>query len=179
MADKRAGRTSAGQIFALLLAGAGVGWLAGLSVSPVATTLLAALMSAVGGVVAGFASAGSDSSRERVDAWPAAALVLGVALGSPTGILARTHSVFGAELVGAPSEAPSTSASGPQSARTPAALAALYSVAADDCARLLGSPDRALIGALETSRLPWGPRLAKRVPDPLVLREVVKCLCEP
>jgi hypothetical protein len=182
MPENPARQTGAGQICALLIAGFGIGWLAGLSLSPVVGTVLGAIVSVVGGVVAGLASAANDPARQRVNAWPAALLVLGIAVGSPAGILARSHDLFGRAVLleagqagGAASAAPSKTVQDP---RAPAALGALYSVVGDDCKRLVGSPDQALAGALETSRFPWAPRLARRLSDPKVLRQVVESLCE-
>ena len=179
MPENSAGQTGAGQICALLIAGFGIGWLAGLSLSPVVSTLLAGIMSVVGGVVAGLASAGSEVARPRVNAWPAAILVLGVAMGSPAGIVARSHNLFGratveAAAVAKPEAATVAKSSDPE---VMAALSALYSTPGDDCKRLLGSPDQALVGALDSSRFPWGPRLARRFSEPRVLRQVVECLC--
>lgn len=179
MAEKSRGQTDRGQICALLVAGFGIGWLAGLSLSPVVATILATIMSAVGGVVAGLASAGNEPTRQAVNAWPAAVLVLGVSLGSPTGIVARSHNLFGrAAVEGRQVEAEAAASPKSQDPRIQAGLSALYSLAGDDCKRLLGSPDQALAGALETSRIPWAPRLVKRISDPKVLRQVVECLCE-
>lgn len=180
MPENSAGQIGAGQICGLLIAGIGIGWLAGLSLSPVVATVLAAIMSAVGGAVAGLASAGYAPARQRVNAWPAAILVLGVAIGSPAGILARTHNLFGRAAF----EAGQVKTEPPAASKTQdprvvsAGLSALYSVAGDDCKRLLGSPDQALAGALDTSRFPWAVRLSKRISDPKVLRQVVECLCE-
>jgi hypothetical protein len=164
--------------FALLITGFGIGWLAGLSLSPVIGTILAGIMGAASGVVAAVASVGSDILRRRVNAWPAAVLVVGVVVGSSTGIVARSRNLFGSAVIGEQVESV-PSGSMVQDPRVLAGLTALYSAGSDDCKRLLGSPDQALIGALETSRFPWAQRLAKRVSDPKVLREVVECLCEP
>lgn len=150
---------------ALLLAGVSIGWLAGLSVSPVTAAVLAALMSVVGGVVAGFAATSSSAGTTvRVNAWPAALLVFGVALGSPAGVIARTHGWL---------------ATGIPSANKAASVGGLFTIAEDECLRLQGSPDPSLAGALETSGLAWAPRLARRIQDPVVLRQVVDSLCEP
>jgi hypothetical protein len=78
--------------------GVGVGWLAGLSASPVIATVLASLLGLAGGVVAAAQGIDKDlrpsSILAGVDARPVAALVLGVALGAPLGILARTYDLF-------------------------------------------------------------------------------------
>lgn len=101
---------------AALVMGLGVGWLAGLSMSPVAQAVLTALLTLVAGA-AGLSAAKGGASREAPDkdGAPAGAndvgtgsihldargiafvatLIFGVAAGSPLGILARTHNVFG------------------------------------------------------------------------------------
>jgi hypothetical protein len=53
----------------------------------------------------------------------------------------------------------------------------LYSVPADECSRLVNSPDSALPGALRPASVQWGPRLAARIEDVRVLRTVVEALC--
>ena len=73
------------QLIAILMIGLGIGWLAGLSVSPVVGTVLASLLGVAGGIVAAARSLPAEASAASflsgVDARPAAVLVLGIALG--------------------------------------------------------------------------------------------------
>ncbi len=174
MTEGSASYRAAGQAFALLIAGLGIGWLAGLSLSRVISTVLAAVMSGVGGVVAGLAAADAPP-RPRVNAWPAAALVLGIALGAPAGIVARSHNVFGVDEVWRRTE--STAAPAASELRSSAAVGGLYATTVEDCERLLGTREAALAGALATSRLGWAQRLARRSLTPEVSRAVVEVLC--
>ena len=166
------------QIFAVLIAGLGIGWLTGLSVSPVVGTVLAGIMTAVAGVVAGVASAGTDAARQRVNAWPLAILVVGVAFGGPLGIVARSHNIFGDSLHVTVATTGATAGLKGQTTTGAEAMSVLFSANADDCGRLRGSPDQSLAGALETSRMDWAQRLARRSTDPKVMRGVVEFVCE-
>ena len=85
----------------ILIVGLGVGWLTGLSTSPVIAGVLSSIMGVAGGAVVGLRSIGKDNSssgggnqKSQVSALPAALLVLGIALAAPLGILARTYHVF-------------------------------------------------------------------------------------
>jgi hypothetical protein len=96
---------------ALALSGAAVGWLVGLSVSPVVHIILASVISLVAGAVSGLAGlksegaseAGSDTSepkpaRYAVDPRPMMFMLVGLALGSALGINARTNGWFSTDL---------------------------------------------------------------------------------
>ncbi len=100
------------QIGAILLTGIGVGWLAGLSLSPVAHIVITSVIGLAAAAVAALAGVElpvqeKDSKDEAtpqpklpagpVNAFPIALLVLAVAGGAPLGILARTHQVFGVQ----------------------------------------------------------------------------------
>ena len=100
----------------LLVSGLCVGWLIGLSISPVLQTVLTSVLALVTGavsVLAGLSVAdgdGGDKPRRRVKVTPVpvAMLVLGIAIGAPFGIHARTNLWFGpnakaaSELTGIP-----------------------------------------------------------------------------
>jgi hypothetical protein len=88
------------QALSLFIAGAGIGWLTGLSVSPVVSIVVTSIAGIGAGAVTGLQSMQSIKNQEtedagkRFDARPAAIFILGIALMAPCGILARTYHVF-------------------------------------------------------------------------------------
>ena len=75
---------------ALGIAGLGIGWLAGLSVSPAIASILGTLMVTASAAVA--ALTGFKKTGQRViDPWPFCALVIGLAAGAPVGVEVRVH----------------------------------------------------------------------------------------
>lgn len=74
----------------LCLVGCGIGWLAGLSVSPVVSVVLSTLLGIAAGLLAVMKGA-DPANRSSIDAGPAAWLVVGIALAATMGIVARTH----------------------------------------------------------------------------------------
>ena len=105
--------------FGLVVIGLGVGWLAGLSVSPVASVVITSALgaaAAIVGALAGVARAdhgshdkpgGAPAQRKvlgnwtesgavrPIASWPLAVLVVGLVLGSGMGVWARTHNWLG------------------------------------------------------------------------------------
>ncbi|MCP4186126.1 MAG: hypothetical protein GY763_00845 [Gammaproteobacteria bacterium] len=161
------------QVVSLFVIGGGVGWLAGLSVSPVIATILASLVGIAGGIVAGARSLGNDSETGKskvrigwVDARPAAVLVLGIVIGAPLGIMARTHQIF---------EAPGRDPS------TPAARGVLFGASAEECerlrARLRSSNVKAFRDVLAATG-DWGRLLESEISDTDTLKTIVEDLCE-
>jgi hypothetical protein len=83
----------------MLLIGTGVGWLMGLSVSPVVTAVVTSLLGIVAGIVTSLKTIKENTADATplnlrhvgVDARPAALLVIGIALAVPGGIVTRTH----------------------------------------------------------------------------------------
>ena len=104
------------QLRSIVLTGVGIGWLAGLSLSPVAHIVITSVVGLAAAAVAAFASVElplkeKDAKDKEaaipvpklpagpVNAAPIAVLVLAIAAGAPLGILARTHQVFGVQEV--------------------------------------------------------------------------------
>jgi hypothetical protein len=83
--------------YACLLIGLGIGWLTGLSVTPVVQSVLGAVLALVGTLVAALAGLQPDNRPKlpKVSPWPLAALVLGIALAAPAGVFVRTHGWLG------------------------------------------------------------------------------------
>jgi len=89
------------QSLSVLIIGLGIGWLAGLSVSAIVSSIITSLLGLGAGLVAGLQTiqrSKENNFRDRVeryfDARPAALLVLGIALAAPCGIMVRTYHVF-------------------------------------------------------------------------------------
>jgi len=83
------------QLILVAVVGVATGWLTGLSLSPVAGTVIAALLAAIGALVSalGGVSISSGASLQltrRVDAAPLAVLAVTIALFAPLGVAART-----------------------------------------------------------------------------------------
>ena len=83
---------------ALLLAGLGIGWLAGLSVSPVISVVITSVVGATAAVVGALGGASNEKGQTttssfavKVSAWPLVWLVAGLVIGSSLGVIARTH----------------------------------------------------------------------------------------
>ncbi len=92
----------------LFIIGFGIGWLMGLSVTPVVSNILTALVAtvmAMMGILSGLEGQRGEpgetgqvsnlSSRWAVNPVPVAILILGILAGSSVGILARTHNWLG------------------------------------------------------------------------------------
>lgn len=93
---------------AVLATGIGIGWLIGLSVSPVVVTLLSTITGAAAAVIAALGGlekpVGSDEGSRfgfwRVNPLPLAALVAGIVAGSVFGLLARNYAWLGSDTAG-------------------------------------------------------------------------------
>ena len=99
------------QVVSLVVIGIGIGWLVGLSVSPVVSIVVTSLTAAAGALLAVLSGSQqpevqSDTSSEdtfsqmkrRTDALPIAALVLGIICGSAIGLAARNYGWLGTDL---------------------------------------------------------------------------------
>lgn len=171
------------QGFSLFGVGLGIGWLTGLSVSPVVGTVVASLLAVAAGTVTGLQGVrrgkpeGDGPQDVWIDARPAALLVLGVAAASTLGVLARTHQLL----------EPARQDGDPNRVQQPQNVASsrwgvLFPSGAEECSELLSlarlrNPD-ALIDTLKYSKLPWAPELASKLSnDPNALRIVTEVLC--
>lgn len=100
-------RVELSSYLATALVGGGIGWLIGLSVSPVVSQVLAALLGLVATLItalSGLQKPDSNSADNqtflnyRVSPWPLAALMIGLVIGSIVGIYARNGIWFGSEV---------------------------------------------------------------------------------
>lgn len=91
-------------IISLVVIGLGIGWLAGLSVSPVISVVITSVVGVAAAVVT--ALSGVKEEPEKPDArshqqlpklavWPLAVLIAGMLAGSALGIRARNYNIFG------------------------------------------------------------------------------------
>lgn len=163
------------QALAVFVIGACIGWLSGLSVSPVISTVLSTLV----GVGSSFAvgariTRGQPGAGLSIDGRPAALMMLGVALVAPAGIIVRTHDLFGVSgqlpiEVGVPPAEPQK--------RT---VGGLFAAPSDRCAELMAQAEfpnpKALPDAIRALG-PDGTSLVDRVRDVSDLRLAVRAIC--
>lgn len=153
----------------LVVAGLGLGWLVGLSLTPVIGAVLTSLLGLVAGVVAGLSVIGTDKVK-IYNTWPMALLILGIAVGASAGVLARTNDLLGQIYpdVATPGAAP----------MVPADRTGLFLASVEECDRLRGQSDSALPSALLTSHEVWAPRAAAAFAgDVAGMRNVVEVIC--
>lgn len=88
-----------------IIIGLGIGWLAGLSLSPVISTIISALLALVASSMAFLTNLNfkKEDKAQVVDDWSnsiflMAFLMLGIVVGSSAGIYAREHNSFGLSL---------------------------------------------------------------------------------
>jgi hypothetical protein len=161
----------------LIVIGLGVGWLTGLSVSPVVSGVIAALLGIAGGIVTGLRTPkhsradGSAEPQTPIDARPAALLVVGVVVGATLGILVRTHHVL------EPYD------NGQQVASGPSSSGVLFAFTAGERSGLMDLVNArnhaGLVDQLQRSSLPMAKKIVSTYGhDPNALRAVVMVLCE-
>jgi hypothetical protein len=89
------------QLIAIGLSGIGLGWLTGLSASPVISIVLTSVFAVATGVITALSSIDQPKDGQtkgplhRADAWPVAVLLLAIVFGSMVGIRARVNEWIG------------------------------------------------------------------------------------
>ena len=172
----------------------------GLSASPVAQTVIPALLAAIIGLVGGAVGikAVDGAPRMAVSPIPVALIIIGVGLGAPGGILVRTHRVLApkghVDARAMPGQEPSAAPKG-REAGDPAGLALRLGdgdpleselvlpergmIRRNECIRVLAEDDaHILAGALGSKdRVVRG--LAAVQPDAAKLRALLQVVCVP
>jgi hypothetical protein len=163
----------------IVISGACVGFLAGLSVSPVAGALLSTVTALVVGITSTLAgvqitnpnndASKSPGSRVTVSALPAAVLVVGIVVGSIIGIYTRTHDWLGARSAG-------------QQAGNVQDAGVLYSGQTSECSDWRGIEDESalranLIGSKTVKGVPKLLNVVQSCGNKPCLEAVVELLC--
>jgi hypothetical protein len=166
-------RLALSQRLSLLLIGLGIGWLVGLSASPVVGSVIASLIGVAAGIVVTL-QAIAPARAPSVDARPAALLVLGIALSASAGTLARTHHLL-------EPRAQRQLAAIDVSEESKTYAGALFRVPVDECAQLRGYWTRGerdlFVGEFRNSTIPRAKELASKVQNADILYLVVEAVC--
>lgn len=160
-----------------LASGLCIGWLAGLSVSPVLSTVMMTILGLAAGGATGFHFSKRDSSITALSVLALTASLLGgIAVGAPVGIVARTNNWFGAPMSAhGPGEIPQDELAQRQ------ATAGLFSIKSSECAELLSSASRSEEELRRVLRASKDPRLSQLAARPVEapLAQVVRVICAP
>ena len=82
--------------FSLLVIGSGIGWMVGLSESPIVVSVVASILAIATTIVAGINSTDrATNTNPHVASAAAAVLIFGIAAAATLGMYARTHDWFG------------------------------------------------------------------------------------
>lgn len=181
-------------IWSMLLTGLGVGWLIGLSVSPVVSIVISSVTASVAAIVAALSGL-QDKPKWTINPLPLAIFVGGVVIGSIVGVWARNHDWLGrsaaaevtywmdagldlpreevaARLFEQQYTAESSGVGSGQMSETTATV--LFSAAREECAALRTRSGSALRGELLSSTIPGWPVLPSLVDDDLLLEQLVQ-----
>ncbi len=183
----------------LLFVGFGVGWLLGLSTSPVVHIVISAVTGAIAAVVAAMSGV-QGRAQWSVSPVPTAILVAGVLIGSLLGMKARIDDWLGRDVgidMGREADAwiqaglpldrgtivhrlfesqypPPGSDAAPQPAPAPEIRTGLFGVSSDECRRMRGLMDDALRREVRVLTDERARRLAEIVPDAEVLQQIIE-----
>jgi hypothetical protein len=183
----------------LTVIGFGIGWLVGLSVSPVVSIVITSLTGSVAAIVAVLTGL-ENEPRWSVNPLPTAVLVAAILVGSLLGLRARNDNWFGqdmavmarrwqaaglemsqADIVGRLFESQYPATGAPASGTGASAIrsqSVLFSVSATECDRLFGRSGEILRDEVRLLTDPQMRQLAEIVPDVQTLeRIVVEVLC--
>jgi len=173
------------QAISIFTMGASIGWLSGLSVSPVIGSVLSSIVGIGAGIVTGLRVIGrgkqsTPSEGKHIDARPAALFMLAIAITAPLGIMARTFDVFGSlqaqhalEATASQNEQQNEIQKGRQY------TAGLFWSGGDRCDELITTQnDEAFRYTLRASGVE-GRALEEAISDVATLRKVIRVLCFP
>ena len=182
---KRGKQAPLAQAISIFAMGASIGWLSGLSVSPVIGSVLSSIVGIGAGIVTGLRVIGrgqqsAPSEEKHIDVRPAALFMLAIAITAPLGIMARTFDVFGPlqaqhalEGTASQDEQRTEIQKGRQY------TAGLFWKGADLCDELITTQnDEAFRYTLRASGVE-GQALEEAISDAETLRKVIEILCFP
>ena len=160
------------QILAVIAIGLGIGWLAGLSMSPVVSGLIASLMALASGVVIALRGVKMPNGKSLVnDARPLALLVVGVALGATGGVAVRAHDLLAPRATSG--QAQQQGASQDQ----PFRHSVLFSVPGKECSELRTVGAERIRFVFRSSTSERIRSLGEQIEDPRVLKTIAEVLC--
>ncbi|MCP4545438.1 MAG: hypothetical protein GY835_03090 [bacterium] len=166
------------QGLAILFTGLGVGWLVGLSVSPVVSAVIAVLLALAGPMASTFREVlPSDSIQPKTNAWPVALLTLGVALGATTGIFVRTHDILGPENREDIQEIAQNDGHESRAGDLASKTGLFSQPGGDECKDLLSAGSRRIRFVFRSSGLEEVRALGELIENPEILQKVAEALC--
>ena len=164
-------------LVAYLLMGAAVGWLVGLALSPTVSAVLTALTALVTSTLA--AAAGvkvkdQDVTAVKVNAWPVASLLVGMAIAASAAVPVRE----GQMLVPRGARVTKSASTDSGSGKSPATKGGLYGGPAPSaCARVERAGGPALVRAFASANDPVFEELGRQVSDTIALDAMRRVLC--
>ncbi|MBA2882473.1 hypothetical protein HNR65_002825 [Desulfosalsimonas propionicica] len=166
------------QGFAVILTGIGIGWLMGLSISPVVGVVITSLLTLSGAAVTAFRQELPKSLKNRTNnAWPIAILTIGLAVGASFGIFARTHDIFGLDyqttINGKEETVPKSSLSKNLVSKT-----VLFNLTSDECGEMLIAGPQKIRSIFKTSSHEEIRILGDIIDDHETLVIIAEALCE-
>ena len=161
------------QALAVLVSGLGIGWLVGLSASPVVSGVIASLLGVAAGVVTTFRGASASSAKSFVtDARPVAILVVGVALGATAGVAVRTH-----DLLSPPAKLEQAEQSTVSRENLISRSVLFAQPGSDECAELLSLEPKYIRLGFKSSSSEEIRRLGEIIQDTELLRSIAEAIC--
>ncbi len=174
------------QALSLFVIGVGIGWMCGLSVSPVISGVITTLLAIAAGIITSYQTlkrekADKVEAKGQMDARPAALLILGLALAATFGVLARTYHWL-EPLQSSYDSTRQQAASGQNSpVKNPQNQGVLFGVRIEECDELMAlaqQNQKAFIGEVQKSTLPGAKRFSEAYPDYDIIKSYVEALCQ-
>jgi len=161
------------QALAVLVTGLGIGWLVGLSASPVVSGVIASLLGVAAGVVTAFRGVSASSAKSVLaDARPVALLVVGVALGATVGLTARTH-----DLLSPPTKLEQAEKSAVSKDNLISRSVLFAEPGSDECVELLSLEPKHIRLGFKSSSSEGVRRLGYLIKDTELLKEIAESIC--
>lgn len=171
-------RFSFSQGFAVLLTGIGIGWLMGLSISPVVGAVITFLLTLAGAAVTAFRQELPKSIKNRTNnAWPIAILTISMAVGASFGIFARTHDILGLDYRTTINGKAETDQKKSPS-KNYVSKTVLFSLTSDECGEMLIAGPLKIRSIFKTSSHEKIRSLGDIIDDPETLLKIAEALCE-